>query len=303
MKTLFLIILGIHYAGIAFSDERQIITSDGTQLHVTVKGAGLPVLYLHGGPGSGSYWLEVFMGEFLEQHFKMIYLDQRGVGRSGSPSDDNFSLDRFVLDFEEVRQALGLETWLTLGHSFGGILQTAYSERHPDSVTGMMIINGSLNMSDSFNTSWCPKASEFLELPEPLPCLDETIPLFDRWGELIRMLNEKDLMWKMGYLHPESIHKMNRTYQDIDNWNPDFSNLFIEYEEYMTDFRPVSATLNMPILFYYGAHDWMIGPDHYKDVYFPNMLLWEGDTGHMPFLENRDDLKNAIHAFLETFSF
>ncbi|TVQ02457.1 MAG: alpha/beta hydrolase [Balneolaceae bacterium] len=303
MKTLYLILSGLHFACISFAQENQIITSDGVELHVTVKGNGLPVLYLHGGPGSGSYWMEVFMGEYLEQQFRMIYLDQRGVGRSGSPSDGNFSLDRFVQDFEEVRQSLGIEKWLTMGHSFGGILQTAYSERHPEVVSGMMIINGSLNMSDSFKSSWCPKASEFLGISEPLPCLDKSVPMFDRWGELINGLNEKNLMWKMGYTYQNSIDKMNQTYRDIENWNPDFSNSFIEYDEYMADFRPISATLDMPVLFYYGNYDWMIGPDHHKGVSFPNMLLWAGDTGHMPFLENRDDLKSAIDAYLDAFSF
>ncbi|MDD5047097.1 MAG: alpha/beta fold hydrolase, partial [Bacteroidales bacterium] len=110
--------------GIALNaQERTILTSDSVSLYVNVKGSGTPCLYLHGGPGSGSYWLEKFFGNYLEQNFQMIYLDQRGVGRSTSPRDGNYSMDRMVCDFEEIRQALGLSQWLTLGHSFGGILQ------------------------------------------------------------------------------------------------------------------------------------------------------------------------------------
>ena len=208
------------------SEETKITTTDGVELHISIRGNGIPVLYLHGGPGSGSYWMEVFMGDLLEERFRMIYLDQRGVGRSGSPENDDFSLDRFIMDFEEVREALNIDDWLTMGHSFGGILQTAYANRHPDSVQGMMIINGSLDMTASFHTSWCPKASTLLEIPEPFPCLDESEPLFDRWGSLITQLNERDLMWKMGYTYRESLDKMNLTYRDIENWNPDFSNTF-----------------------------------------------------------------------------
>jgi proline iminopeptidase len=49
--------------GIALSaQERTILTSDGVSLYVNVKGSGIPCLYLHGGPGSGSYWLEKFFG-------------------------------------------------------------------------------------------------------------------------------------------------------------------------------------------------------------------------------------------------
>ncbi|MCC5941197.1 MAG: alpha/beta hydrolase [Balneolaceae bacterium] len=285
------------------SGETKIVTSDGVELHVSIRGSGIPVLYLHGGPGSGSYWMEVFMGDLLEEHFRMIYLDQRGVGRSGSPAGGDFSLDRFIKDFEEVRLALEIDAWLTMGHSFGGILQTAYASHHADAILGMMIINGSLDMAYSFHSSWCPKASELLEIPEPLPCLDESEPLFDRWGALISDLNERDLMWKMGYTHRESLDTMNLTYRDIENWNPDFGNLFDQYDEYINDFRPVSAILSMPVLFYYGTRDWMIGPEHYQNVHFPNMMLWPADTAHMPFLENRSDLMDAIGSYLNTFGF
>ena len=53
----------------------------------------------------------------------MIYLDQRGCGRSTSPKDNNYSMDRMVNDFEEVRKYLGIDKWITLGHSFGGLLR------------------------------------------------------------------------------------------------------------------------------------------------------------------------------------
>ncbi|EKB49817.1 hypothetical protein [Cecembia lonarensis] len=49
----------------SFAQSHQVLTSDGELLHITVKGNGIPCLYLHGGPGSGSWWLEKFMGEEL----------------------------------------------------------------------------------------------------------------------------------------------------------------------------------------------------------------------------------------------
>jgi proline iminopeptidase len=111
----------------AFTDvlgqEKHITTSDGVSLWVDVRGEGPFCLYVHGGPGSGSLWMERFFGDFLEKHFTMVYLDQRGTGRSTSPADGDYSMQRMVSDFEELREALGVEQWLTLGHSFGGILQ------------------------------------------------------------------------------------------------------------------------------------------------------------------------------------
>lgn len=295
-----LIFLLIYFGTGASAEMQQITMSDGTELHVTVRGEGVPVLYLHGGPGSGSYWMEVFMGDSLEPMVQMIYLDQRGVGRSGSPVKSDFSLERMILDFEEVRKALEIESWFTMGHSFGGILQTAYAAAHPDVIRGMLMVNASLNMPGSFRSSWCPKALEFLDSTEDLPfCSDETIPLFDRWNELIVRLNNKDLMWKMGFEERESIDRINQTYGDIDHWNSDFSNQFAGYEEYRYDYTRYTSELDMPVLFFFGTRDWMVGPEHYRTIEFPDLLLWPAETAHMPFLEKQEDLLQAIRTFLE----
>jgi proline iminopeptidase len=54
-------------------------------------------------------------------------------------------MDRMVQDFEEIRAALGIRKWVTLGHSFGGILQVGYAERHPQAIKGMIMLNCSLS--------------------------------------------------------------------------------------------------------------------------------------------------------------
>ena len=87
-KSIYLLLLLFTIS--AQAEERIITTTDGVQLYVKVEGSGIPLLYLHGGPGSGSYWFEKFFGDFVEQQFTVVYLDQRGVGRSTSPEDGNF---------------------------------------------------------------------------------------------------------------------------------------------------------------------------------------------------------------------
>ena len=55
----------------------------------------------------------------------------------------------------------------------------------------------------------------------------------------------------------------------------------------------------VPVLFYFGSRDWMVGPEHYRMIEFPDLLLWPAETAHMPFLENQNDLLQAIRTFLE----
>jgi proline iminopeptidase len=140
-KNIFILILILHFVFSAKSQETQIMTSDSVLLHVTVKGQGIPCLYLHGGPGSGSYWAQKFTGDIFENKFQMVYLDQRGCCRSSDPIDNNYSMDRMIQDIEEIRLALGIDQWIIMGHSFGGLLQIGYALRHPDVLKGMIMIN------------------------------------------------------------------------------------------------------------------------------------------------------------------
>ncbi len=276
------------------AQEKIILTSDSVSLYVNVKGNGPPCLYLHGGPGSGSYWLEKFFGEFLEDNFQMIYLDQRGVGRSTSPKDGNFSMDRMVRDFEEIREALGISQWLTLGHSFGGILQMGYWEKHPQNIIGMIMINCTVSMQDSFGKSWLQKAAEFTGT-EYIP-IQSASPdsLMSRLMQVSNVLDEQGVRWKMTFVSPEDEQKINDTYNGFPNWNSDFGNAAMFIEDFWKDYRDLTQKVEVPVLFYYGTKDWPVGPEHYKGVKFPQMMLYKSNVMHFPFLEKPEELGTAI---------
>lgn len=294
MKLNVLLFLVLSIVSCAWAQERHVITSDSVSLYVNVKGSGPACLYIHGGPGSGSYWLEKFCGDSLEKHLRIVYLDQRGTGRSASPKDGNYSMYRMVRDFEEVREALGIKSWLTLGHSFGGILQMGYIERYPAATKGMLMINCTLSMEDSFRNSWIPKACELMGISNPVPVSGDTLKLLDRFMEVIGKLTEKGLAWKMAFDSPESEKQMGATYEEIKDWNNSFAQAALGIGDYWKDYRPNTAGINAPVLFFYGKHDWSVGPEHYKGIHFPNMLLYGSDVCHIPFLENKEDLMKAV---------
>ncbi len=280
----------------AYADE-PIVTPDGAQLYVEVRGEGPPALYIHGGPGSGSYWLQKFSGPLLEQRFQMIYLDQRGVARSTSPVGGDFSLQRMVQDFEQIRQHLGIKQWYTLGHSFGGTMQMAYVQAHPDSHLGMIMLNTTLDLNESFQAAM-PKIFELLGLEEPAPLASDKQTPFERIMPYLHQLREKDLFWKMQYLDKANETAMNATFNEVPNWNWDFGNAAMSIAEYQQNFKPGTAEVQVPVLFFYGKQDWMVGPEHYRGVNFPKLLLWESPAGHVPFMEDEEGLTQAIDAFL-----
>ncbi len=300
MRRLFICLALFTFSLNLFAGEKMITTSDGVQLYVKVEGKGTPLLYLHGGPGSGSYWFEKLTGDFMEENFTMIYLDQRGVGRSQSAADQNYSMERMTLDFEEVREALGFDSWLTLGHSFGGILQMGYAERYPEAHKGMIMLNCTINLQESACESWIPKAAEFVG--ENYTCTGDTVSIPQRMNEFGGKLREKDLFWKMGSRDPQTFPELDKISAEIENFNFDFGRYAMDNPDYWENFKPLTSTMEMPVLYFYGKTDFMVGPQHYEDLEFKNLLLWENKGGHIPFIEDKEDMEKAILAYTAKYS-
>ncbi|HSP80578.1 MAG TPA: alpha/beta hydrolase, partial [Myxococcaceae bacterium] len=130
---------------------------NGVRLYYRVAGQPpeekAPVLFLHGGPGYNSYSFSRLMGTRLERVRRMVYLDQRGCGRSERPWDGQYSLEVLVADLEALRQELGVERWVLLGHSFGGTLALEYAARHPQRVAGVVFVDGFSDAQATFS-SW-----------------------------------------------------------------------------------------------------------------------------------------------------
>ena len=98
------------------------------------------LLYIHGGPGAGSYDFKVHQADTLSKFFKLIMVDQRGVLRSQHLEEsDKLSPDDIINDFEVVRTQLGIKSWVILGHSFGGYLALLYIHKHPEVISKVIL--------------------------------------------------------------------------------------------------------------------------------------------------------------------
>ena len=109
----------------------------------------IPVLLLHGGPGSTHEYLECFE-KFLPQHgYQVIFYDQLGSYRSDKPQDKSlWTLERFTEEIEEVRQGLGLDKIFLFGFSWGGMLSIEYALKYPEHLLGMITSGMTASMAD-----------------------------------------------------------------------------------------------------------------------------------------------------------
>ena len=100
--------------------------------------AGQPVLFLHGGPGSGCN--PGHRRFFDPRHYRIILFDQRGCGRSLPFAElrENTTA-ALIADIERLRTTLKIERWLLFGGSWGSTLALAYAEEHPHAVNGLIL--------------------------------------------------------------------------------------------------------------------------------------------------------------------
>src|SRR5712691_3085860 len=105
--------------------------------------AGIPpVVFLHGGPGQGSYHFAALVGPYLERSLRMVYFDQRGSGKSERPWTGEYSMATLVEDIEGLRRELGVPQIALIGHSFGGTLALEYAATYPAHVARVVIVAG-----------------------------------------------------------------------------------------------------------------------------------------------------------------
>ena len=104
----------------------------------------LKVLLLHGGPGASDELYEPFDVWFPGEGIEYYYYDQLGSFRSDRPEDTSlWTLERFVDEVEQVRQALHLDAtnFVLLGQSWGGLLALEYAVHHQQHLKGLVISN------------------------------------------------------------------------------------------------------------------------------------------------------------------
>jgi proline iminopeptidase len=99
---------------------------------------GLPVVFIHGGPGAGC---DALSRRFFDPNlYRIVTFDQRGCGRSTPHAslDGNTTWD-LVDDLERIRLHLGIEKWVLFGGSWGSTLALAYAQTHPERVHGLIL--------------------------------------------------------------------------------------------------------------------------------------------------------------------
>lgn len=115
------------------------VAVDGGNLWYAVLGKGNkpPILMMHGGPG-GTHRAYYFL-EPLSRDRPIILFDQLGTGRSGYHQDTTLMrVEAFVEQVHKLKEALQLDTFYLMGHSWGAALELEYYDKYPQGVKGII---------------------------------------------------------------------------------------------------------------------------------------------------------------------
>lgn len=150
----FLLVLGLlapmTWSAIAFAQTVQqsnavyplqdgFLDANGVMIYFKTLGRGEPLVIVHGGPGaSHDYFLPYLLP--LARHYRLIFIDERGSGRSEKLEDAaGYTVENMVEDVEAIRQALGLGKISLLGHSYGGALAQAYALKYQKNLSHLIL--------------------------------------------------------------------------------------------------------------------------------------------------------------------
>lgn len=273
-------------------------TSDGVHLYVRIAGKGEPCLFLHGGPGLTSYYFEALpAAKMIGQKVKMIYFDQRGSGRSSSAKDSNYSIKRMEQDIEELRTSLQIKKWSVMGHSFGGVIETAYAKDYPGVIRSLIYVHCTIDIRSALESHITNGLKLLKEVGDPFRIPTGLSP-FDQMIKVHEELAKKGIEYKIMFNSQRS-KDIDDSITNLIHCNQDFQHRIWTLKEYWTDFAQYTKDIVCPVLVIAGKKDYAVGPDSYKAWRFKNQKVVLYEAAHFSFLEKPTWFVNTVLRFLK----
>ena len=269
-------------------------TSDFVELFTKTSGKGETCIYVHGGPGAWSKSFEKLGGNRLESFMKMIYLDQRGCGRSEKAWNKDYSLERMIADLDELIDSTGAGKVFLLAHSFGGVIATNYALKHPDKVKGLILTTATLNAFDSIRA----QLKYINTVINSDYSADEDNNIKQVFQEAFRTFHRQGLRYKLLTEDKSTFDKLSKVDGSAKTVH-DFAVRVWNYPEYSNDLTEETRNLKVPVLVINGTCDTSIGENPGEMFNFPNSENYDIEGGHLLYYEQNREFVRLVREFVE----
>ncbi|MBX2886479.1 MAG: prolyl aminopeptidase [Granulosicoccus sp.] len=267
---------------------------------------GLPVLCIHGGPGSAS--APVHRRFFDPAIYRICQLDQRGCGRSEPYGDtrQNTTAD-LIADMELLRAHLGIKSWLLFAGSWGAALALLYAARHSDACTGL-ILRGSFMASRS-DLQWFFETASALR-PEEWSAFtgcvgeqqqDDILEAFHQQlrsedSVMAKKAAAAWMFWENTLDNPVQRENNNApgshnfpTASERDVLKYQLQTEYLRHKCYVEEGAVATAAQqlgSLPVALFHGRLDWVCRPKNAWQLHKMidgSVLVWVEQSGHNPF--------------------
>ncbi|HSG43054.1 MAG TPA: alpha/beta fold hydrolase [Anaerolineales bacterium] len=121
--------------------EYQHVNIGDTRLYIAERGSGYPLIILHGGPGLDHHMFGDYL-DALADEFHLILVDQRAQGLSDDCPTETWTLEQMAKDVKSLADALGLEKYAILGHSYGAFVALQNAVDFPGAAAQTIVSSG-----------------------------------------------------------------------------------------------------------------------------------------------------------------
>jgi len=278
------------------------LQTNGTELFFDVVGSELDassvfrqkptMIILHGGPGFDHTYLRPWLDPVSEVA-QLVYVDQRGCGRSQRHSHEYYQLGIMADDIVQLCKALAVDRPIVLGQSFGGFVALSIAQRHPDFASGTVLFDTSPAWTGSYDLDALEQlvGGEYGKELREIAYRESTGQATE--AEIKRF--EKEIMpfyWHQGF-KPEYIDELyNNPLVNMDIATYMMGSLSKEY-----DLRPHLAEMQTPALILQGRYDWVTplagALEMAEKLPHAQLHIFE-NSGHMVFMEEPEELVTVL---------
>jgi proline iminopeptidase len=145
LKTLLLLFICTLFIG------KQISTAQNIYSHAYGDRKNPALLYVHGGPRGNATLFEGTTAKALaDKGYYVIVYDRRGEGRSAD-ANAKMTFDEAIADLNNLIKEYGVGKVSILGHSFGGIVSTLYTNAFPEKVERLILVGALFSQQETYD--------------------------------------------------------------------------------------------------------------------------------------------------------
>ena len=281
--------------------KEHLVDIGDTRLNVVERGDGYPLLVLHGGPGLDHHEFGDYLDPLCDQ-FRLILIDLRAQGRSENCPESTWTLEQMAKDCVLVAEALHLQKYALLGHSYGAFVALQNAVDFPGHAA-QTIVSGGVPSARFLSV-----VQENLEALEPVEIREQVKASWDRESRVQTQEEFAELMHDQMPFHfgnpfdPRIAEYETRTKETV--YSPDMLRHFAQAEYGGIEVEDLLKNVTQPVLVCTGRLDRVcsVAAAEATAKGLPNseLVIFE-NSGHMTFVEEPDRYLEVVRRFLNKY--